>query len=84
MIDRLLIQVAMTGVPAFAEAWGPGLSCLTAAPEGTGLEAVVCTQVPLGAFQCTGTGAAFPEVIAAATSSMMLSAIVPTQGGKTC
>ncbi len=54
--------------PAVAEASAgaePGPGNLTGVPGEAGFELVVVTQVPLGAFQCTGTGPESPEVIPA-------------------
>ncbi len=47
-----------------------GLGNLTGPPGEAGLEVVVVTQVPLGAFQCTGTGPDSAEVIPAARHGM--------------
>ena len=43
-----------------------GLGNLTGPTGDAGLEVVVVTQVPLGAFQCTGTGPDSAEVMPAA------------------
>ncbi len=49
-----------------------GLGNLTGPPGDAGLEVVVVTQVPLGAFQCTGTGPDSAEVIPAAHMACLL------------
>ena len=51
----------------------PGLGSLTGAPGEPGLEVLVCTQVPLGAFQCTGTGPSSGPVMPATTAAHTMS-----------
>ena len=61
-------KIKADDVPALAEALAEaevGLSWRVGAPGAAGLEEVVVTQVPSGAFQCTATGPASPDVIPA-------------------
>lgn len=77
IVTNLLKSVQVTYskfcIPDAAEASAgaaSGLGNLTGPPGDAGLEVVVVTQVPFGAFQCTGTGPEPPELIPAAPHGM--------------
>jgi len=77
MVTNLMKSVQVTHsqvcIPDAAEASAgaaSGLGNLTGPPGVAGLEVVVVTQVPLGAFQWTGTGPDSPEVIPAPPHGM--------------
>ena len=73
VMKSLHVLYSQSCIPDAAEASAgaaSGLGNLTGPPGEAGLEVVVVTQVPLGAFQCTATGPASPEVIPAAPHGM--------------